>query len=436
MKKLLVALGLIVLVGGGYVAVTSSSGPATLPTEELKQPWVEVLSPRLTLVNSSSTAEIRELKTGDEVAAGSTLKVDASGLANLYLPNGSVVRLDHDTVLTITEADYNPKTESIAVRLSLSVGKIWNKVVSLATPDSHWEVETANTVVTVRGTAFGVSADKKGKSTVVGSEGKVAAKKKNQTNEVLVVADTFLAVEKSATTTENLLVKKVTDEITHDAWVTNNKGEDKKLEARIEAIRAERKDDAAVREQFRTQIQDQFRDQIERRRKEAPVETRPTEETKTDTKPTEIEVKTDVKVDTRLPLVPKVPVTTKTEVTVPVKTPIAGNPVIVGVQVGRLSKDVLKEGETLAAHAILGFRDAASKEVSTDIEWKVVGPIGSITPAGVFTAKLGADVSETGVGKGFIVVTWKDPKTGEAFLGKSPVITVNSAEDGSSDQAI
>ena len=56
------------------------------------------------------------------------------------------------------------------MRINL-VGQAWSKIISLATPDSVWEVRTSTAVATVRGTAFGMGTDG---NPVIGSENKVA----------------------------------------------------------------------------------------------------------------------------------------------------------------------------------------------------------------------------------------------------------------------
>ena len=428
MNKLAAIIGIVLVLGlGGYVAFGRSQSNKVVTAPELKKPWVEVLSSRVSLWNTSTNTETRELKTGDEVGVGSTLHVDTNGLANIYFPNGSVVRLDKDTTLTITEASYDSSNDSVAVKLSLSLGRVWSKVVSLVTPDSVWEVETANTVVTVRGTAFGVQVAKNGKSTVVGSEGKVAAKKKNQTEEVFVTADTFLTVEKAATTTEKLVLKVFNDEISHDEWVKINRVEDKKIETRVEALRAGGKTETEVREQFRLELQEKFRAEVETRREEIKADEVITPGIKPETK-TDVEVKT--------PAVTPKKVIPKVETKIEVKPQVTTSLSVKSIEIAKPARDVLKEGDVMSLRANAVLSDGTLRDISSEVVWKVVGPIGSIPRAGSFAAKLSGDSIEVGTGKGFIVVTWKDAKSGEEFLAQTTVITVNATITDSGEQAI
>ena len=61
-----------------------------------------------------------------------------------------------------------------------------------------------------------------------------------------------------------------------------------------------------------------------------------------------------------------------------------------------------------------------------EVVWQVIGPIGSISKAGVFTAKLADSVAEFGEGSGVIVATWKNKNGSEEILGKTIIFKVNA----------
>ena len=62
----------------------------------------------------------------------------------------------------------------------------------------------------------------------------------------------------------------------------------------------------------------------------------------------------------------------------------------------------LTEDDTVQFTAVTGTgRDA--QDVTNDVSWHVVGSIGGVTPAGLFTALLGSEVSEFGEGTGYVV---------------------------------
>ncbi|MEK7680893.1 MAG: FecR domain-containing protein [Patescibacteria group bacterium] len=165
------------------------------------KPWVEVLSSKVFEINASGTV-LRELETGDEVDAGSIIKTDATGLVNIYFAEGSVARLDSDTELKINEAKYNPEDESLVVKIFLVAGRVWSKILGLTTQDAQWQVDTANSVATVRGTAFGVEYEG-GRTSILGSENNVAVRFKHpKTRKILeesveIIPNSFIEIDDS-----------------------------------------------------------------------------------------------------------------------------------------------------------------------------------------------------------------------------------------------
>ena len=83
------------------------------------------------------------------------------------------------------------------------------------------------------------------------------------------------------------------------------------------------------------------------------------------------------------------------------------------------------EEETINFKATL-INNGIKRDVTTEVEWKVVGFIGGINSQGVFTAMLSPDVAEYGEGSGTVIAIWKDTKTDEALLGKSAVFKVKA----------
>jgi len=130
---------------------TTMTGDGKFTEQNL--PWVEVLS---VLVEKKAGEEWLELISGDQLKNGDIVKTDSSGLANIYFPDGSVIRLDSNSQIVISEADYDEDSKTLKLKIKLLAGRVWSKIFELATNESYWEVETANAVAAVRGTAFGV----------------------------------------------------------------------------------------------------------------------------------------------------------------------------------------------------------------------------------------------------------------------------------------
>ncbi len=160
------------------------------------RPWVDVLSPKAFLMDAQNNEPLRELVTGDELTAGARVKTDTSGLIEIHLADGSVLRLDSNTELVLEDGQYNSENQSLIVRVNLLFGRVWSKVVGLATPESVWEIKTSNAVATVRGTAFGVEFID-GVSNVIGSENQVAvAPIDPTTNKAIAEAEVLVGPEK------------------------------------------------------------------------------------------------------------------------------------------------------------------------------------------------------------------------------------------------
>ncbi|MFA5062418.1 MAG: FecR family protein [Patescibacteria group bacterium] len=164
----------------GYTPVTPDQ-----TSEKVTLPWIEVVRPTVFLVDN--TGATKELQTGEEVNQGDKIKTDENGVANIYFPDGSVARLDTNTEITIDAASYDQSDKSLVVKIFVSIGKVWSKIVGLATPNSSWQVESSNAVATVRGTAFGVQVID-GSTEVIGSENNVSVQIKDAKNNIL--ADT------------------------------------------------------------------------------------------------------------------------------------------------------------------------------------------------------------------------------------------------------
>lgn len=133
----------------------NNSQPEETADNKTAKPWVEVVKNGVWEMADNESV-IRELKTGDILNTPTLIKTNETGLANLYLTDGSVMRLDINTRLTLENSEYEEKNGQLKVGVDLSVGRLWSKIWTLMTPDSLWEVRTTNAVAVVRGTAYGV----------------------------------------------------------------------------------------------------------------------------------------------------------------------------------------------------------------------------------------------------------------------------------------
>ena len=100
---------------------------------------------------------------GQVVEPGDTIKTIAESTVILYFSDGSITYLDENSQLRLlptSEVSKNSKDDIITkIRLKLFQGNAWNKVVRLA-DQSEFNIETTTAIAGVRGTEFGISAEK------------------------------------------------------------------------------------------------------------------------------------------------------------------------------------------------------------------------------------------------------------------------------------
>lgn len=401
--------------------------------------WVEVLSASAFLIENENGVEIKKpLATGDSISEGNILETDSKGKVAIHLFDGSVLRVNSGTRFTLNTAEYNKDSGKLLVKASLSSGKIWSKIIELATPDSIWQVETSNAVATVRGSAFGVSADGK-TSEVFGSQHKVSVevvdpktKEKIKVQPVVVNGGTSLKIsnddiqkvkeiEKRASaaspsereailkTAELVFVPaNISDRIKADEWFKGNEDEDKKVEDEIKKAREEA---GADREAFREMFNKKTKDQL-----------------------LEVKSKKDDIINRENDDQNEKPVEKKKEEAQEQKTPAL--PVKwerLNIETKSLIND-LTEGDKAVFRAVLHGVGGATRDVTSEANWGVVGQMGLVTGNGVFTAKLDPLISELGEGDGTVRATWKDAN-GALMRAESGMIHVvqkidNTVENG------
>ncbi len=114
-----------------------------------------------TIQNSSATVSVNSAPAaeGQLVSQNDTIVTDASGTADLYFSDGSISTLEPDTSLTLENMEVAVE-EGFAtkIKVKLNAGKIWNKIVRLAS-NSEFRVETTSAIAGVRGTEFSIDAD-------------------------------------------------------------------------------------------------------------------------------------------------------------------------------------------------------------------------------------------------------------------------------------
>ncbi len=226
-----------------------ANAPEYLQKEEPKivtaeKGWIEVENRGVYLVNNDNTLGT-ELKTGDEVTTGQILMTDKIGLASLHFSDGSVVRLESQTKISLDNFEYFADSKSLKVKMFLQTGKVWSRIKALMTLASYWEVQTTNAVVAVRGTSYGV-AYIPGQTTIIGSVHLInisavdpQTKKVLENNVAFVGENQYLVINNQEIKSLlsgvklNTKVKPYSTKIKSDSWVIKAKEADKRLDEQI-----------------------------------------------------------------------------------------------------------------------------------------------------------------------------------------------------------
>lgn len=169
MKKVFYLVIIVILVFAGvFFFATRLKAPSSSPEEEnadlsgaatttvemnAARPWIEVMENSVQVKNGETW---ENLKTGDELEDGAMVKTNETGFAEIHMPDGSAIRLDSASQISLDVADYDENNDTLQVKVKLIAGRVWSKIIELATSDSFWEVETTNAVAAVRGTSFGM----------------------------------------------------------------------------------------------------------------------------------------------------------------------------------------------------------------------------------------------------------------------------------------
>jgi hypothetical protein len=391
MKPVVIAVSAIAIILGGAFLLSRGGDKTSEDTlNTTNNVTIQVESGTVTVTNKDET---RSAIQGETLTSPFSITTDASGRATLRFPDGSELRLDHNSTLRIDRAAYKTDTRDLSVSAFLSLGRAWSHIVSLATPGSSWEVETSNVVATVRGTAFDVQASATGTTTVIGSEHNVLLTIRNletgerypdyytilePDNYVVItnaMAETARAQTESGESTVDprtlLEQKEKTDGMRNDPWVTENE---------------ERDGGDTTQEGSNT-----------------------------------VEIGTTGEMDfgiidsnTPAPLADTLP-----------EPSLNARPLSLSVNPSSPLTGLSGGDASIRLTAILAYSDGKTKDVTGNVTWRLLGPIG-IMQGNVFTPRVDESVSEFGRASGSITATWRNVETGAEIFGATPIFEVQS----------
>ncbi len=103
MKKIIFAAILIVpLLILGLRGISTTKTPVTPPLELPIKPWITIDKPEAALLSADGKV-LQTLSDGDSLDIPATIAVGPGGQAKIHFLDGSVLRLDSDTRITLNE---------------------------------------------------------------------------------------------------------------------------------------------------------------------------------------------------------------------------------------------------------------------------------------------------------------------------------------------
>lgn len=194
------------------------------------------------LIKKVNSEEWVPIKNGIEVIEGDKIKTESEGEVTIIFYDNSIVHVDSDTELTIKKASIDQENyTNDSINLKVDSGRVWSRILQLMDKSSSFQVESSNTVATVRGTAFDfhVTPEKNTEVSVVENEIEVMVFQEEEGKERKVIKKAFLAEEtetiipKKWISENDIEINETTKEKTESEWFDDNFKKDEKYEEEI-----------------------------------------------------------------------------------------------------------------------------------------------------------------------------------------------------------
>ena len=125
-------------------------------------------------VRAPGAKDFTPLSQDSHVQAGSVLRTDSTGEAQIGWADGTRIRVAPNSALTILKCRLDKASGRSESLLKLDAGKIWTRVMRTLQAQSKFEVRTPTATAGVRGTTFSVEVRPDGGTVVSVWEGTVA----------------------------------------------------------------------------------------------------------------------------------------------------------------------------------------------------------------------------------------------------------------------
>ena len=159
-------------------------------------------------------------KTGDTLNSGDKIHTDKNSAATLTFPDNSVLRLDENTDITVSQAS------SLKISIFQSLGRTWSRVVKLVDSNNAYEIETPTAVATVRGTAFATNVNLDLSTNIDADDDIVDVSTSDRKNRLSIEAGFGADL---STKQQKLFKRAIREELKNSPWYQNNRRRDKEL---------------------------------------------------------------------------------------------------------------------------------------------------------------------------------------------------------------
>lgn len=154
-RRGLVVITVAALAAASFSIVAPPAGAAVLGKAG-STGTLTVEAPEVTLLKKGDTKFVKA-KSNQKVKAGDTVQTGPAGFAEISFPDGSVTRLDNNTVFTIDKLV--TKTGERQIEGTVSAGQTWNRVQKLSENEQFQQGNGNGATAAVLGTAFVTKCD-------------------------------------------------------------------------------------------------------------------------------------------------------------------------------------------------------------------------------------------------------------------------------------
>jgi len=201
-----IAIALVLVLGASLSGAFDLLSP---PTTLASQCTLSILSGSVEIQNPG--ADTRQQGTdGMTLTVGTRVKTAPGSHALLTFFEGSTIKLEPNTDVEIQQVEYSDE-QSTTIVLKQWLGRTWSRVVKMADPGSHYQIETPSATAVVRGTLFATEVEETGFTKVTTTEGLVSVAAQDE--EVYVPANHKTQVEKGIAPTQSVTVPSPKSEI-------------------------------------------------------------------------------------------------------------------------------------------------------------------------------------------------------------------------------